>query len=217
MPLTPVKVTFTLRTPMVVPNVDKFLDALLSWAAVQQAEFEDEPDPIALQHHIGIAKHHVGDQWCFMAGKMAYDWIGDPLEVHYIKRSRLSDYTDAWFDGVLNKRPYFSGSTGLTKAGSYLQPVQWVKTVSAYAVIDDMARFQELLPWVTHIGKLHHRDYGGVTSFDVTVDEAANDLWHFRNLPMGSPMAKDHIRGIGSLVSPYWSRMQHQEINISPS
>lgn len=213
--MTPVRITFTLRTPMVVPSVDKALDGPLSWAAVRQAEFEDVEDPLTLQHDIGIAKHVVGDQWCFMASNLAVDWVGDPGQVHYIKRSRLEDYVEAWDSGLLTKRPAFDGLRGLTKAGSFLAPVRWAKTVSGYAVIADMDRLNAVLPWVTHIGKLWHRDYGAVEKFNVTVDPAANEQWMRRNLPLASPAALNHATGSGALVSPYWMRKNHQSVAVS--
>ncbi len=79
---TPVRIEFTLRTPMIVPTTGKHLDALLSWAAVQQADFFGETDPVAAQHQTGLARHRVGDDWCFMASLLEYEWIGGPDQLH---------------------------------------------------------------------------------------------------------------------------------------
>lgn len=213
---TPVRVTFSMRTQMIVPSVDKALDCLLSWAAVQKAEFDDLDDPIAAQHDIGIEKHHVGDKWCFMASNVDIAWKGDPDVLHYIKRSKLSDYTDAWMAGFLTKKPYFDGRRGATVAGSYIQPIRWATTVTGFAVVEDMKRFTELLPWVTHIGKLHHKDWGAVRSFELVEDPSALQQWRYRNLPLDSPACDGHKKGIGGLASPYWDRKKHCDVAVSP-
>jgi len=208
----PVRVSFTLRTPMVIPPGAKHFDALMSWAATRQAEFDGHPLPWDTQHDIGIEKHHVGDQWCFKASAVEIEWIGERDKIHYIKQQRIENHMDAYLSGVLDKRPAFNAASGPTKAGSYIEPIRWVKTVTAYAVVNDMGRFESLLPWITHIGKLHHRDYGAVSSFEVTPDEAAESLWMRRNLPMGSAAGEAHAQAMGALVSPYWKRENHRPI-----
>lgn len=212
---TPVRITFTMRTPMIVPAVDKPLDALLSWAAVQQAEFADEVDPISTQHQIGIAKHDVGGEWCFMASNVSYEWVSSAAQVHYIKRSRLEDYAGAWDDGLLSRRPQFDGQRGMTKAGSYLQPTRWATTVTGFAVIEDLDRVRALLPWISHIGKLRHKDFGAVRSFEMVEDASAAARWQRRNLPLHSPFGVQHLNGSGCLISPYWARENQREIKVA--
>lgn len=211
----PVRITFTMRTPVIVPSGDKSLDALLSWAAVQQADFAGAHDPVACQHNTGLAKHHVADQWCFMASNLTYEWASEPDQVHYIKRQRMSDYACAWGDGLLSNRPQFDAQRGFTKAGSYLQPMRWAKTITGFAMVEERGRVQELLPWITHIGKLRHKDFGAVRSFAMIDDPAAAQEWARRNLPVLSPFATRHRRGVGALVSPAWLREKHLEVAIS--
>lgn len=207
--MTPVRITFQMRTPMVIPSTGKHLDALLSWAAVRRAEFHGHDDPWSAQHDIGLAKHVVGDHWCFMASVMQFDWAGERGQLHYIKRSKLEDYADAHMVGLLDRRPAFDAQRGLTKAGSYLLPVRWAERATAYAVVEDMDKVYMLLNWVTHIGKLHHKDMGAVASTAIEDDVRASDFWSMRNLPVGSPMAKRHAHGIGGLTAPYWKRENH--------
>lgn len=210
--MTPVRVTFALRTPLVIPYTDKHFDALLSWAAVQKAEFEGHDEPWAKQHDIGIAKHFGAQDWCFQAGLVTFDWIGERNQLHYIKRSKLEDYADAHMDGLLDRRPAFDAGRGSTKAGSYFAPIRWAKTATAYAVVEDSSRFESLLPWITHIGKLRHKDYGAVSSYSVDCDPTALEVWGKRNLPIGSDRAAQHAPSVGGLVSPYWKRVNHTEI-----
>ena len=209
---TPVRIEFELRTPMIVPTTGKHLDALLSWAAVQQADYSGSDDPIALQHHTGLARHRVGDDWCFMASLLEYEWVGEPDQVHYIKRSRLEDYAGAWDAGLFRKKPYFDGARGATKAGSYLQPMRWARKITGFAMVEDMDRVKDLLPWITHIGKLSHKDFGAVSGFELREDVAAQVAWRKRALPAKSPLAMDHVRAIGALVSPYWQRENFKQV-----
>lgn len=214
---TPVRVTFEMRTPVVVPSTFKPLDAVLSWAAVQQSDFHDALEPIAAQHNIGIAVHTgvsgEPSEWCFKASELKYEWLDqEPSQIHYIKRQSLESYTQAWTDELLDKRPAFNSQSGHTKAGSYVATIRWASRITAYAVVHDMKRLMNLLPWVTHIGKLHHKDFGAVKSFTVLEDIEANQLWTNRILPVGSPFATNHCMGFGGLVSPYWKKENHRDV-----
>lgn len=209
----PVRVDFTLRTPMIVSPTSKSLDALLSWAAVRRADFYGNLQEWSIQDKTGLGRHEVGNAWCPMASELHIEWQSEPEQVHYIKRQNQSDYADAWIDGVLKKRPSIDTSRGDTKAGSYVQQVRWVKRLHAYAMVDDMALFSTLLPWVTHIGKLRHRDYGAVSSFTITEDDEARSDWCHRTLPVGSQNAlPNHVPAMGALRSPYWKRENHTSV-----
>lgn len=208
----PICVTFQMRTPVVIPNVDKHLDAVLSWAAVQRAEYQGENNPWHHQHNIGVARHVVGDAWCFQASLMDFEWVGERGQLHYIKRSKLEDYADAHMDGLLDRRPTFDGQRGSTKAGSYLVPIRWAKSIKAYAMVEDMTLFERTLNWVSHIGKLHHKDHGAVASYAIVSDSAAQERWSVRNLPLGSPAATRHAPAVGGVISPYWKRETHDQI-----
>ncbi len=211
--MTPLRVDFTLRTPMIVSPTSKTLDALLSWAAVRRADFNGELQAWSVQNETGLGRHQVGDTWCPMASALLIEWQSEPEQVHYIKRQNLTDYSDAWMDGVLKKRPSIDTSRGDTKAGSYVQQTRWVKNLHAYALVQDMDLFAGLLPWVTHIGKLHHRDYGAVKSFTVTEDDFALQMWARRPLPVGSEHASpEHVLAMGALKSPYWKREEHTQV-----
>ena len=204
---TPFRVEFTFRTALIEPAVEKPLDAVLSWAAVMRADFNGADDPIAQQHDLPLQRHYAGEQWCFMASNIIFEWNkAAPREsVHYVKRSRLEDYADAWVDGLLSKRPAFDGARGLTKAGSYVEPTRWADRAIAYGV-GNIDAIRALLPWVTHIGKLRHKDFGAVNSFTVTPDDANAKNWTRRTLPQASPEATSHVAAMKCLSAPYWNR-----------
>jgi CRISPR type IV-associated protein Csf3 len=197
---------------MVVPSTDKPLDAVLSWAAVRRADYEGQADPWSMQHNIGVRRHAVGQQWCFMAGNMLIEWDGPMDSIHYIRRARLEDHVQAWSQGLVSTRPPFDAQRGPTKAGSFVQPIRWVRQIRAFAVVDDMDRFKSLLPWVSHIGKLWHKDFGAVASFALEHDATATERWQQRNLPIGSECATAHVPAVGSLVAPYWKAENHGQV-----
>jgi len=195
---------------MVASPTGKTLDAVLAWAAVRRSELRGSSDPWAVQHDIGIARHETQGGWCHMASMFEIEWQGDPEDLHYIKRQKLGDYAEAWINGILKKRPSVDTSRGDTKAGSYVQQIRWVKGLRAWAMVEDRSAFESLLPWVTHIGKLHHLDLGAVKTFSVHEDPGAVDLWSNRPLPVGSPFAGAmHVPAMGALQSPYWKRENH--------
>lgn len=215
MAATPVRVDFTLRTSMVVSPTAKTLDAVLAWAAVRRADFAGSLDPWAVQHETGLARHEAHGAWCPMASILKIDWQSEPDQIHYIKRQSMQDYADAWMNKVIDKRPAVDTTRGDTKAGSYVQQTRWVKSISAWAMVDDMALFKSLLPWATHIGKLHHRDFGAVKSFEIVEDASATMLWADRPLPVDSEFASDnHVRVMGALHSPYWKRENHRVVLV---
>jgi CRISPR type IV-associated protein Csf3 len=214
--MTPVRVTFEFRTPMIVPSDVKTLDAIMAWAAVSRAEFYGLENSWASQHETGIAVHRVGEQWCPMASSLEIEWADTQQPIHYIKRQRLEDYARAWDEGLLKKRPAFDASRGLTKAGSYFQSARWVRSARAWAIVSDFAVFEGLLPWVTHVGKLHHKDYGAVRKVEVVADHGAEEKWFYRPLPMGSEHATEqHVPAVGNLCSPYWKRSTFQPILLN--
>lgn len=214
MDTTPIKVTFRLRTPMVVPSTQKSLDSLLSWARVNMAEYHGHDNPWINQHDIGVGVHQVGEDWCHMASNLIYTWASEHDQIHYTKKQSIGEYADAWQALVLKKRPSFDGTSGLTRAGTYMHPIRWVERIEAFAMVADMDHFRQLLPWITHIGKLHHKDYGAVCGFDMVESPEAQMHWANRILPVGSSEAKDHADGVGCLRSPYWKRENFQRVLI---
>lgn len=209
----PFRVEFTFRTMLVEPTADKTLDAVLSWAAVQRADFAGELDPRAAQHDLPLEREAVDQHWCFKASNIAFEWDESVprTEIHYTKHSLRTEYADAWMSGLFVKKPFHDGTRGLTKAGLYVHPVRWAKRAVAYGV-GDLQKLRALLPWVTHLGKLHSKDYGAVKAWRLDEDATALEMWSKRPLPIGSGSAMHHAPAMGALRSPYWLRETFQEI-----
>lgn len=212
----PFLLTLRLRTPMVRPTVDKPLDALLSWAAVERAHYEGSDDPWAAQHELPLERHVTASgQWCFMASNLDFEWVGEAGALHYIRRQKVADYAEAWLRGAFRKLPYVDTSRGATKAGSLLEPLGAVAAIRAWGV-GDIEALRALLPYLTHVGKLHHHDHGAVAGFTVEADERAREGWKRRALPADSPHAgsDDFAAAVGALAAPYWKRETHREVRV---
>ena len=213
----PFRLTFTLRTPMVEAHTDKTLDAVLSWAAVQRAEYQNLAEPFAVQHDLPLARHQAGDDWCFMASNLSYAWVGERGAVHYIKRQRAEDYANAWLNGLLLKlnKSNIDMTRGSSKAATCVQSLRAASAVTAWG-IGDIEEIKKLLPFVTHIGKLHHHDHGAVARWEITEDKASHEKWKYRVLPFGSSVATgaSHALSTGGLIAPYWNRGSHKRIFV---
>ncbi len=206
--MTPLRVTFTFRTRMVVPTVDKPVDGPLCKAAYQQAYFGGHEDPVSQQYCVGLAKHFVGEQWCFMASNIVFDWAGPPSPLHYIKRQKIEDYFDAADIGLMRKMPGFNSSSGAQKAASVLTQTRQASSATAWLVADDAERVRELIGRLTHLGKLAHHDFGAIKDVAVEQDEEALQRWRSRPLPFGSEVAStsSHALATTALRPPYWQR-----------
>lgn len=207
------KLTMTLRTPMVEPTMGKPLDGLLSWAAVQRADYAGVPDPIAMHHELFLERHETDDGWCFKASNLEFDWVGPLGAKSYIKRQRVGDYAEAKLNGYLRKSFRVDTGTGSMKAGLFVHPIRMAYEIRAWGIghIDSL---RALMPYVTHVGKLRHHDCGAVATWKIERDDEAVHLWTNRPLPKSSEFATaiSHAPSIGALVAPYWQRTQHTEI-----
>lgn len=209
--MTPLRITFTFRTRMVVPTVDKPVDGPICKAAYQQAYFEGHDDPVSQHHCTGIARHVVGDQWCFMASNIVFEWAGPPASLHYIKRQKIEDYFNAADIGLLRKMPGFNGTSGAQKAASILTQTRQVACATAWLVAEDADRVRTLVGRLTHLGKLAHHDLGAIKEALVEEDASALQHWRVRPLPFGSDVATaaSHALATTALQPPYWQRSKY--------
>lgn len=210
----PFKLTLYLRTAMVEPAMQKPLDAILSWAAVQRAELQGADDPISVQHDLPLARHETARGWCFKASNLEFDFSNTSRSyLNETKRANIADYANAYLQGGLTKKPVIDVARGTTKAGFYMHPLRHPHEITAWGV-GDIEALTLLMPYVTHIGKLRRRDCGAVAHWTIDRHRSALELWSQRPLPADSPFAKPdtHATSMGALVGPYWSRKNFTEI-----
>lgn len=230
------RLDIALRSPVVVWPGIKTMDAPLAWAAVQQARYRGDPDPVARQHELGLAWLETDTQRCPMASPIDIvvhenaDGTPSrfPTPFPYIKYQNSKTYSRAWGRGLLTKRPpTFDGQRGATVAGMFVVQTIHADALVAYVVADGgsgFARVMELLPYLTHIGKLHRIDFGAVAKICVSVDEQAKTQWLRRPLPVDAPDAllfnavSKRAMAMGALESPYYDRARFAPVlqDLSP-
>lgn len=228
------RVQMRLRSPIVVWPGDKTMDAPLSWAAVEQARYRGDADPVAAMHNLGLAWYQTPTQRCCKASVIdivvAREAVSGapalyPSPYPYIKFQNSRTYSRAWSSGLVKKRPpRFDGQRGSTVAGMFVEHVLLADELVAYVVADGLAgldRLLELLPYLTHIGKLRRLDLGALASIHLTVDKAAHQRWADRPLPIDAQpdeVGRDGAAGadqahavqaIAALDGPNYDRRRH--------
>lgn len=207
----PFRVQWELFSPVVVPSMPIHLDALLSWARVQEAEHAGVVDSWATQHDLPLEQHATEHGWCFKASALAFEFAGEAQQLHYIRRSDIDELVaEPYMAGLFKLRsekvlPAFDPQRGAYKASSVTVTQRFASQVTAYGV-GDIDRVQQLLRRVDSLGKLRRRGKGSVRSFQVEECDAASQLWASRNLPVGSEFAVNHALTQQRLHSPYWAK-----------
>lgn len=206
--MTPLRITWRLLTPVVVPDSPIHLDGLLSWARVQEAmEAGDNiADPFEHQHDIPLERLSTDLGWCFKASWLRFNWSGQPRTLHYVRRSEPVELATAFREGLLGKRqPQWQGATGHTKGYSLVLQERLVDQAEAFA-IGEPERISQLLQRISSLGKLRRLAKGLVSSVDVQRIELAHCQWWMRNLPADFDQPpKQCALSLGRLFSPYWS------------
>lgn len=184
---------------MRVPDSPIHMDALLAWAAVDEATEAGSDDPIASQHDLPLQR--VGDPWCFAASMLMWSASDPAYPLHMTRPTRVSDYAQgrAYFEPGADKLTLGSGRH---KAYLYSHRMAMVREVRAYG-IGDIERVGELLRRVKSIGKLRRHCAGDVTSLEVHPDATAADRWKVRVLPFE---AEGYARVHATVRPPYWDR-----------
>ena len=202
----PFRVTMRLATPVVLPELPTHLDGLLSWARVQEADDAGELDPISFQHDLPLERYGEGDEWCFKASWIDLHLLSDRRHLHYIRKSDVGEFHDAWEAGLFGKRkPHFDAARGATKAYS-LVVYEGVADTAIAEGIGDIDRVRDLLSRVGNFGKLRHRGRGRVES--CTVEEIQQATWTRRHLPVtyAGPESATYAKALMNMRAPYWER-----------
>jgi len=207
----PFKVHWQLRAPVIVPSLPIHLDALLSWARVQEELERGNVDALALQHDIPLSRHECRAGWCFMASMLEFDYTASQQQLHFVKTSDIDEFAREFERGAFGRRrPAFDPVRGLTKAGNFVMYEAFAASATAYG-IGDVDHVRDLLSRVHSIGKLRRCGKGSVRQVDVHPCEEAAQRWAWRNLPFDSPHAApgSHFAAQQRLHSPYWSKERH--------
>lgn len=207
----PFKVHWQLRAPVIVPSLPIHLDALLSWARVQEELERGNADALALQHDIPLSRHECRGGWCFKASMLEFDFTASQQQLHFVKTSDIDEYAREFERGTFGRRrPSFDPARGLTKAGSFVMYEAFAASATAYG-IGDIDLVRQLLSRVHSIGKLRRCGKGSVRQVEVRPCDEAAVRWTWRNLPVDSShaMPDSHFAAQQRLHAPYWSKERH--------
>ena len=212
----PLRITFDMGTPVIVPDTPIHLDGLLSWARVDEGTAGDEgAEPWSVQHDLPLEKFFTSSAWCFKASWLTFTWAGEPRAFHLSRRSDPVEFANAYVSGVLGKRkPSWNAASGPTKGYSILGQERLAVRAEAFAV-GDADRISVLLSRVICLGKHHRLGKGLIRSF--RVESVFHDAcpWHRRHLPDDTEIAREGtVRAPGALSAPYWEKLCQTIVRI---
>lgn len=201
-PFDPLRVTLTLHRPMAVPQHPIHLDAVLAWAAVEQATQAGHDDPLSAQAALPLAQHRTeaGTVWC--ASQFLYAPLDTPQPQLLTKRFELDDLAlmhGKVYEGGRNR---IDPGTGHYKGFKLTVPTVWTGRLVAYC-LGQRTAVAALLDSVPSIGKYGRLCFGAITDRRITCDERATDAWKLRVLPEPAP----GLEAVEATIQPpYWRR-----------
>lgn len=217
----PLKVTFIFASPVVMENeYPLHLDALLSWARVQEAGEQGLENPWKIgSEDLPLARAGEGDSWVWQASKLVFT-PKTPRELINMQRKSDPSAYYADFDQNLwsndktpkppEKRklpPTINTQSGQHRAYQYYVAYQWMEKAEAWCV-GDADRVKSMLERLTHIGKRGRGGFGLISSVNVEPCQET-DLWKLRVLP-GSVPGLDGIEYAPVMSpprAPYWDKL----------
>jgi len=210
----PLKVTITLRTPMIEPEHPIHLDGLLGALKVSEAmrHLGESIDPRQHHHDIPLERHEGGaGQWCFKASVFSAGSITRHGLWMQTGRLSLTEAARHREEGWLALRAAKANPAGGPfKTSIYHEPVM-LADLGAFCV-GDLEGVAALLATCRQIGGRRGVGFGQVREITVEPVTAEQCGWQQRNMPADSALADTHALAIGSLQAPYWDRRVHQPV-----
>lgn len=197
---TPIKVTLGIGTAILAPERPVHLDALLAWAAVDEAKAAASDSPFCAQEDLPLEKDDSG-VW----KASAFSWDAAKSEHFTASRTRSTDSDDMLRDikkGVLKYR----GKRILTSSGPLKQflitePLIAIREVYAYAMVTDIKRFETLLARLTGFGSTRGVGRGKIVAINLKEDLDAATNWEHRVLPY---QKEGYAKVEAACRPPYW-------------
>lgn len=211
----PLKVTFRLSAPMVLPDRPIHLDSLIAHAAFRLAERGGAENPLEATHDLPLARETGdGDAWVWQASQVMIRRSGEAFATTHTRRYDLNRWAEdkarGYWRGAVDKIPQGSGRA---KAFMFTVPMCYVESAEAWC-IGDRDMIADLLRGEIHsLGKLGRIGWGRVK--EITVAEAPigeADWWRRRTLPecMRALCLPEHYAATASVIPPYWDRANWQ-------
>lgn len=209
----PLKVTFTLRSPMIHHNSRQgiHLDSLLAYALVDEADEAGEDDPWgasgSLDGILGRATAPDGTS-VWMASQLVCTPSSDIIFINQTRKCDPEGFLAAKDRGVLAMRgEAVATDKGQQKAYQFLVGYQWMSKVEAWCY-GDAEVIAELLDRLPGIGKMVRNGYGLIQSVAVEPSREATVKWRLRTLPVGMDGAPgvNYVPAVQCLTPPYWRK-----------
>lgn len=214
----PFKVTFRFISPVVTDSEYPIhLDALIAWAAVNEAEAAGSDDAWAegddLSFALDSAENEHGRVW--KTSRLIFTPLTERVQMNMIRKSdpekTMEDYDAGHF-----KHPRTVNSIN-TNSGQYRAyqmfiAHQWIEKAEAWGV-GDIEVVKILLSRLRNVGKKGSNGFGRIESFDVEPCSEADVQWRLRVLPHGMEGVPGvtYAPGFHCLRAPYWENLKQVE------
>ncbi len=229
--MSPLKLTWTLATPMVAGAFPTHLDALIAFAISQEAKqadptsWDDQGD-IAPYLSKVIGREDREEGGCWQASALAAVDPGDHSMRFWTRKSDPYDYARQLEEGNLDVKtklplkPYgikFDQVRGTFKQMFKFYPVRNITKVNAWC-IGDADRLMELLApesgYLTYLGSKTRMGHGRITSFGIEdAGDDEQDFWKNRVLPW----QEEGLLPLHAVVEPpYWDVTRQRQAWIKP-
>lgn len=210
MNIEPLRVEILFDSPITEPTYPIHLDALVAWAAVEEAYENDAEEPLLAQEALPFDR--AQGVWC--ASALSFDACAPPFTVATTKKTDLSAIAEASNGGVLRSAPNkLSINAGPWRQALVYSQCQIVSKAEAWCV-GDAQRLRELLGRVSYVGAKRRNGRGRVFFIDVVKDSSASSRWRERILPE----AAEGYLPIQAVTSPpYWDRARVTDAWVHPN
>jgi CRISPR type IV-associated protein Csf3 len=225
--LTPLRLTWTLATPIVVGAYPLHLDALIAFAMAAEGRQQDLAswdDSAKLQLPLELQKQ--GELECWKASVLTPTQPSEHSMRFWTRKSDAYDYAQRLEAGQLDVKTKFPlkpyGTKFDTVRGTFKQmfkffPVRSVQQLQAWCVGDE-DRIAELLSpesgFITYLGQKSRMGFGRITGFEIAQDQDALEKWKGRVLPWPE---KDCVEVEAATQMPYWEVTNRTRAWINPA
>ena len=207
MSMTPLKITFTLGSPICLPNRPLHLDALLAYINTQKSLFMlDESatreDLLALADNLPFKRYEKCGDWVYMASALQPKGSIEKSSRFFTKRNDVDALCKSMASGqVLDKRdklPY----PKMSHAGQLdFNRGHQRNSLMYHPVAKELLCEAFKHGHLTHLGKLRRLGMGFIKEIDISVDESAKENWKCRVKPFEE---EGDVQITSPLRPPYW-------------
>ena len=224
----PLRIEWTLGTPMVAGAHPLHLDALVAYAVTEEALRSGRHASGSIRDlatELPLDKEVRDGEWAWKASALSVAAGGSHSMRFWTRKTDAMDYAERVAGGGIEGKfrfplkPYaykIDTQRGIFKQLFKFFPVRQVDKVVAWC-IGDLDRLEEILApeagYITHLGSKTRMGFGRITSFSIQVDEAAHANWERRVLPW------PHEGAVAMRISahpPYWAQDNQREAFASP-